>query len=91
MLQTLYNSLIASCINYGLLLWGVESNRIELLQKKAIRLITNNSYMYTAHTTPLFIELGLLKIQDMFKLKLSKFYYKLSSNLLPEYFEKILS
>ena len=84
-LQTFYNSLIASYINYGLLLWGVESNRIELLQKKAILLITNSSY--TAHTTPLFIELGLLKIQDMFKLKLLKFYYKLSSNLLPQYFE----
>ena len=40
-----------------------------------------------AHTTPLFIELGLLKVQDMFKLKLLKFYYKLSSNLLPQYFE----
>ena len=63
----------------------MESNRIELLQKKAIRLITNSSY--TAHTTPLFIELGLLKIQNMFKLKLLKFYYKLSSNLLPKYFE----
>ena len=84
-LQTLYNSLIASYINYGLLLWGVESNRIELLQKKAIRLITNSNY--TAHTTPLFIELGLLKIHYMFKLKLLKFYYKLSSNLLPKYFE----
>ena len=64
---------------------GVESNRIELLQKKAIRLITNSNY--TAHSTPLFIKLGLLKIQDMFKLKLLKFYYKLSSNLLPKYFE----
>ena len=84
-LQTLYNSLIASYINCGLLLWGVESNRIEQLQKKAIHLITNSCY--TAHTTPLFIELGLLKIRDMFKLKLLKFYYKLSSNLLPKYFE----
>ena len=63
----------------------MESERIELLQKKAIRLITNSSY--TVHTTPLFIELGLLKIQGMFKLKLLKFYYKLSSNLLPQYFE----
>ena len=62
-------------------------NHIELsyYKKKAIRLITNSSY--TAHTTPLFIELGLLKVQDMFKLKLLKFYYKLSSNLLPQYFE----
>ena len=48
-------------------------------------MITNSSY--TAHTTPLFIKLGLLKVQDMFKLKLLKFYYKLSSNFLPQYFE----
>ena len=33
-LQTLYNSLMALYINYGLLLWGVESKEIELLQKK---------------------------------------------------------
>ena len=37
-LQTLYNSLIASYINYGLLLWGAESYRIELLQKKSYSL-----------------------------------------------------
>ena len=40
-----------------------KSNGIELLQKKAIRLITNSSY--TAHTngdtTPLSIELSLLR------------------------------
>ena len=84
-LQTLYNSLIMSYINYGLLLWGVECHRIEPLQKKAIRLITNSNY--SAHTTPLFIELGLLKVQDMFKLKLLKFYYKLSYDLLPSYFQ----
>ena len=84
-LQTLYNSLIVSYINYGLLLWGVESHRVESLQKKAIRLTTNSNYC--AHTTPLFIELGLLKVQDMFKLKLLKFYYKLSYDLVPSYFQ----
>ena len=54
--------------------------------KHAIRLITNSNY--SAHTTPLFIELGLLKVQDMFKLKLLKLYYKLLSyDLLPSYFQ----
>ena len=38
-LQILFNSLIASYINHGLLLWGAQSYRIELLQKRAIRLI----------------------------------------------------
>ena len=30
----LYNSLIVSYINYGLLLWGIHSHKLELLQKK---------------------------------------------------------
>ena len=84
-LQTLHNSLIVSYIKYGLLLWGVESHRVGPLQKKAFCLITNSTY--SAHTTPLFIELCLLKVQDMFKLKLLKFYYKLSYDLLPSYFQ----
>ena len=83
-LKTLYTSLIASYLNYGLLLWGVESHTVEIMQKKAIRLVTNSSYF--AHTTPLFIKLNILKVQDMFKLKLLKLYYKLSCDLLPTYF-----
>ena len=85
-LVTLYKTLIASYIHYGLLVWGMDCNRIEGLQKKAIRLITNSSYF--AHTTPLFKEEKLLKVQDIFKLRLLKFYYKLCSGLLPPYFNR---
>ena len=83
-LLTLYNSLIESYINYGLLIWGKESHRVDTLQKKAIRQVTNSTY--NAHTTPLFKREGVLKVQDMFKLRLLKFYYKLSYGLLPQYF-----
>ena len=54
-LETLYNSLIASYLNYGLLLWGTESHKVFTLQKKAIRLISNSSYI--CHTNQLFIKL----------------------------------
>ena len=84
-LQTLYNNLIFSYINYGSFLWTVESIRIKLLQRKAIRLITNSSY--TANTTPLFIELGVLKIQEMYKLKL----LKSTINCLLIYYHNILN
>ena len=84
-LLALYNTLIYSYINYGLLVWGIESSRIEVLKQKAIRFVTNSGYI--AHTTQLFREEGLLKVQDIFKLKLLKFYYKLSNNLLPLYFD----
>ena len=85
-LKTLYSSLIASYLNYGLLLWGKQSHKVEILQKKAIRLITGSNYI--AHTNPLFGQLKLLKIRDMFKLRLLKLYYKLCHNLLPSYFNR---
>ena len=81
-LKTLYKSLVLSYINYGLLLWGVKVKKI--IQKRAIRLITGSNY--NAHTEPLFIQLGLLKVQDIFKLRLLKFYYKLCYGTLPHYF-----
>ena len=85
-MMILYKSLIASYLNYGLLLWGNVSHKVLTLQKKAIRLISNSSYI--SHTNPLFIQHKLLKIGDLFKLKLLKLYYKLSCNLLPSYFDK---
>ena len=39
-----------------------------------------------AHSEPLFKELELLKIVDLYKLKIVKFYYNLSYGLLPSYF-----
>ena len=73
-----------SYINYGLLLWGIEVKKLESIQKRAIRLITGSNYV--AHTEPLFIQLGVLKVQDIFKLRLLKFYYKLCYGTLPQYF-----
>ena len=83
-LFTLYNYLIVSYINYGLLLWGVDSHKLQSLQKKAIRFMTNSSYI--AHMTPLLVRHGLLHVHNMVKLKILKFYYKLSYDLLPPYF-----
>ncbi len=80
----IYNSLFVSHLNYGLLLWGRVFEKIFKLQKKAIRIITHSEYL--AHTEPLFKSLGLLKVHDLYNLKLLKFYYNLSYNLLPSYF-----
>ena len=61
-LFVLYNSLIVSYMNYGLLLWGIHSHKLELLQKKALGLMTNSNYL--AYTTPLLIKHGLLNVRD---------------------------
>ena len=52
-----YNSLIVSYINYGLLLWGVDCHKLQSLQKKAIRFMTNS--IFIAHSAPLLIRHGL--------------------------------
>ena len=84
-LITLYKSLFTPHINYGSLLWGQAGENLDKIQKKTIRtIITYNNY--TAHTEPLLKELNLLKVKDMFDLKILKFLFKLYHNELPPYF-----
>ena len=83
--NTLYKSLILPHLNYGLLLWGVHLQDISVLQKKAIRVVTNNTNK--SHTQPIFKEYGVLNVNDMFLLNKLKFLHKLYHNNLPVYFE----
>ena len=84
-LRTLYCSLIQSNLNYAILAWGFECEKLNKVQKRAIRVITCSRY--NAHTEPLFKHLELLKISDIFKLNILKFYYKLSHLKVPHYFQ----
>jgi len=83
-LKTIYNSLINSYLNYGALCWGYTNHHITILQKKAIRIITNSKY--NAHTAPLFRKLRILKIEDIVSRKLYRFYFRYCKKLLPHYF-----
>ena len=87
-LLQLYNSLFLPHVNYGILIWGHNYERIEKLQKRAVRFITQSKYL--AHTDPIFIKLNLLKIQDIFKLNQLKFYYKYLTKSLPDYFQNLI-
>ena len=51
-LLVIYNSLVLSHLLYDVLLWGLKSNRLMKLQKRAIRIITKSKY--NSHTNPLF-------------------------------------
>ena len=69
--------------NYGLLLWGYSCKRIELLQKKAVRIISLSKY--NAHTEPILKQLKMLKVSDILKLQTLKLFYKYKHGQLPIY------
>ena len=50
-LKSIYNTLILPHLNYCVLCWGSQTNRIHLLQKRAIRNINNANYR--AHSEPI--------------------------------------
>ena len=63
-LHSIYNSLIMPHLNYSLLAWGIESHKIEQLQKKAIRVLYSKSPI--AHTESLFIKMSQPKLSDLY-------------------------
>ena len=82
--KLLYNSLILPHLQYGILSWGFQYNRLEKLQKRAMRIISISRY--NAHTEPIFKNLKILKLEDLFNIALLKFQYKLKHDKLPHYF-----
>ena len=86
-LKSIYNSLILPHLSYGILAWSFCPSRLVNLQKRAIRLISNSKY--NAHSEPLFKSLSILKLEDLFKFNILKFYYKYKNNQLPEYFNTL--
>ena len=87
-LLCIYSSLFQSQLCYGIMAWGSASkNLIEklyLLQKKAIRIISNASY--TANSKPLFKELDLLNIWDLFEHQVANFMFDFDHGTLPDVF-----
>ena len=83
-LKMLYYSLVYPHLNYVTEVWGsadpVHLNRIFILQKRIVRMLTlndarQNDYSFSS-SNPLFLELEILKIQDLFKVKINKFIYR---------------
>ena len=77
-LKMLYYSLVYPHLNYVTEVWGsadpIHLNRIFFLQKRIVRMLTlndvrQNDYSFPS-SNPLFFELEILKIQDLFKVKI---------------------
>ena len=82
-LKTLYNTLFLPHLNYGILLWGSETESIHKVQKRALRIISDNKF--NAHTEPICRAERLRKFKEIYRLGIYKFYYKLINNHLPHH------
>ena len=86
-LKTIYNAFILPHLNYCNVAWGNSSlcylNRIYLLQKKAVRIISNSSYR--AHTETLFAKLKILSVFDLNRYNTGIYMYLLHKNIVPSF------
>ena len=91
-MKSVYYSLIYSHIVYAIEAWGsafkTELNKILILQKRALRLMTYNDRRPTIHgplisSDPIFIKMETLKISDIYKYQVSKFIFKCNNKMAP--------
>ena len=84
-LLTLYYSLVYPYLVYCVSVWGstYPSNlkRILLLQKKVVRIISGSAF--DAHTEPIFKQLKILKLCDMFRFQVEKIMFLFKKGCLP--------
>jgi len=85
-LRTLYFSLIYPYLIYCCIIWGSASvtalHRLEVLQNRAVRIITRSPFRASA--TPIYKQLNLLKLGDIRQLQIVLFMFKSKNLLLPE-------
>ena len=81
-LQMIYYSVVNSHLSYCITTWGGAPPTIieplKVIQRKIIRIMTFSDFQ--ARTTPLFLKLNILKLQDIYKLNLSLLFHKIHNN-----------
>ena len=94
-LKNVYYSLIYSHITYAIEVWGsafkTEMDKILILQKRAMRLMTFNDVFPDipgplCPSDPIFTELQTMKVNEIYKYQVSKFIFKCLNQLTPVQF-----
>ena len=85
-LLLLYHTMVYPYLTYNCIVWGGASstnlNPARVLQKRALRIITNSSYQLPSN--PIFHKLNLLKFDDICKFLSLQFIAQFKLNLLPQ-------
>ena len=92
-LRSLFYGLVYPYLTYCVSVWGStyqsNLNRIIILQKKIIRIISKVSF--NAHTSVLFKEQEILNFSDIYLYQIGKFMYLFKRGLLPNYFRDMFT
>ena len=85
-LLMLYHALVYPYLTYCIHVWGsaydTHKDRLVILQKKIVRIISGVPPL--SHTAPLFMELKLLKLDELYFYSVSQFMYKYHLKWLPD-------
>ena len=91
-LRTLYYSLVYPYLVYCASVWAstypTNLNRLVLLQKKIIRIISKKPF--DAHTDPIFKSLQIMKLSEIYFFQVGKFMFSYKIGLLPNVFKEML-
>ena len=92
-LVSLYYTFIYPYLTYCNSVWGYSFlynlNRLHLLQKKAVRIISQVNWK--THTEPLFKDLEILPIKDINIYIIAQFMFRFHNGLLPEIFDSFFT
>ena len=91
-LLSLYYSLIYTHLSYGICAWGTAEDsyleKIRVSQNKALRAITGSQF--TASTDPLYNNLNVLKLDDIFQIQYASLMFDQDHGNLPSCFKTYL-
>ena len=87
-LKSVYYALFYPFFSYGITVWGASHGKylkpVLVSQKNVVRAMTFSDRF--AHSLPLFSDLQILKLDDIYHLYVSSFVYECHNNLAPNHF-----
>ncbi len=93
LLKVIYHSIIHSYLTYGILLWGSATQTklkpLETAQKRAIRSI--GKLKYNDPSLPMFKQLEIIKLTEIYKTQLNSLMYDQNNNTLPKSLNSIFT